>query len=49
MLEYPQIKGRTPQEQVAELQRYIIRLVDDCNYQIETLQDQINELKKDKR
>lgn len=48
MLRYPQLKGKTPQEQVAELSRFVIQLVDDCNAEIQILQDQITELKNKK-
>ncbi len=48
MLRYPQLKGKTPQEQVAELTRFIYQLIDDCNAEIQILQDQITELKNKK-
>lgn len=42
-LRYPNITGRTPEEQIDQLKRYLYQLIDDLNFVLSTMNTQKKE------
>lgn len=47
-LRYPNITGRTPEEQVEQLKRYLFQLIDELNYILSQTDTQNNTQKEGK-
>ena len=47
-LRYPNITGRTPEEQVDQLKRYLYQLIDQLNFVLSTMDTQNNPQKEEK-
>ena len=47
-LRYPNITGRTPEEQIDQLKRYLYQLIDQLNYVLETIETKNNPKKEGK-
>ena len=45
-LRYPNITGRTPEEQIDQLKRYLYQLIDQLNYELSTMDTQNNAQKE---
>lgn len=45
-LRYPNITGRTPEEQIDQLKRYLYQLIDQLNYELSTMDTQNNAKKE---
>jgi hypothetical protein len=39
-LRYPNITGRTPEEQIEQLKRYLYQLIDELNFALSTMDTQ---------
>lgn len=42
-LRYPNITGRTPEEQIDQLKRYLYQLIDELNFVLSTMNTQKKE------
>lgn len=42
-LRYPNITGRTPEEQIDQLKRYLYQLIDELNFALSTMDTQKKE------
>ena len=47
-LRYPHIAGRTPEEQIDQIKRYLYQLIDELNFALSAMEAQNHQKKEEK-